>query len=288
MSPTDGSYNSPTEGAEATVSTGSLAVGRHILFVRGRGTNDYEGYRSWGPITAAFLDVLAGTPTPATSTPVPSTPTSTAIPVTATNTTVPGTPTNTPATATSTPTVVASPCAITFSDVQATDYFYEAVKWLYCRGAISGYSDGTFRPYNNTTRGQLTKIVVLAEGWPIDLTGAPHFTDVDSSNPFYNYIETAVNRGIISGYEDRTFTWGNNVNRGQLAKIIVLAEDWPLANPQVPTFTDVPPDHPFYRHIETAFRHNAITGYDNGTFRPANNATRGQISAIVHRALTGP
>jgi hypothetical protein len=294
LSPSDGSYNSPTEAVEAMVSTGSLAVGRHILFVRGRGVNNYQGFQSWGPVSAAFLDVLPpGTPGTATSTntstPVPPSTTPSAVPPTATNT---PTGTSTSIVGTSTPTFVVtpspspSPCAINFSDVQPADYFYEAVRWLYCRGAISGYSDGTFRPYNTTTRGQLTKIVVLAEGWPIDLTGAPHFDDVDSFNPFYEYIETAVNREIISGYADRTFRWGNNVTRGQLAKIIVLAQGWPLVNPPAPTFTDVPTDHPFYQYIETAFLHKAITGYSDRTFRPQNNATRGQISVIVHRALT--
>ena len=41
-----------------------------------------------------------------------------------------------------------------------------------------GYADGTFRWGNNVTRGQLCKIVVLAEGWAIDTTGGPHFSDV--------------------------------------------------------------------------------------------------------------
>ena len=69
------------------------------------------------------------------------------------------------------------------------------MQYLTCRGAISGYSDNTFRPYNDTTRGQLTKIVVIAEGFPIDTTGGPHFTDVPTTNPFYVFIETAYNRG---------------------------------------------------------------------------------------------
>ena len=55
-----------------------------------------------------------------------------------------------------------------FIDVQPTDYFYEAVRYLHCRGAVSGYSDSTFRPYNNATRAQIAKIVVLAEGWQIE------------------------------------------------------------------------------------------------------------------------
>src|SRR5207253_847700 len=97
-----------------------------------------------------------------------------------------------------------------------------------CVGAISGYADTTFRPYSNTTRGQLCKIVVLAEGMPIDTAGGPHFSDVLVSNPFYSFIETAYNARIISGYSDSTFRWSSNVTRGQLCKIVVNARGWSI------------------------------------------------------------
>src|SRR5207245_85458 len=84
-------------------------------------------------------------------------------------------------------------CSTSYSDVHPADYFYTPVIYLSCHGAISGYADGTFRPYNNTTRGQLAKIVVLAEGWPINTSGGPHFSDVLTSNPFYMFIETPYN-----------------------------------------------------------------------------------------------
>ena len=47
---TDGSYELSTEAVQALVSTGSLAVGRHLLLVRGRGVNSYEGHQSWVPL----------------------------------------------------------------------------------------------------------------------------------------------------------------------------------------------------------------------------------------------
>ncbi len=175
-----------------------------------------------------------------------------------------------------------------FADVNPGDYFYEAVQYLACHGAISGYSDGTFRPYNNTTRGQLSKIVVLAEGWTVNTTGGPHFSDVPESNPFYTYIETAYHHGVISGYSDGTFRWGNNVTRGQLSKIIVIAEQWAIDTTGGPHFSDVPQSDPFYGFVETAYNHEIISGYSDGTFRPGNNATRGQISKIVYNAITGP
>jgi len=175
-----------------------------------------------------------------------------------------------------------------FSDVHPTDYFHDAVLYMACHNIISGYADGTFRPYNNTTRGQLCKIVVLAERWTLDCPFPGHFTDVPPENPFYCFIEAAYQHGIISGYADGTFRPYNNVTRGQLCKIVVLARSWQLLCPQSGHFSDVPPDSPFYCYIETAYDHGIISGYADGTFRPGNNSIRGQISKIVYLAVTAP
>src|SRR5438093_1486934 len=120
---------------------------------------------------------------------------------------------------TPTATSTVTPCMMSFSDVQPADYFYEAVRYLYCHGIISGYGDGTFRPYNLTTRAQFIKIVVLARGWNLYTPAAPTFRDVPADSPFYQYIETAYNHAIISGYNCGSgcleFRPGNNVTRGQ-------------------------------------------------------------------------
>jgi hypothetical protein len=99
--PMNGAFNSPTVAVDATISTASLSAGRHVIFVQGRGVNDFQGFQTWGPISAAFLDVTGGT----TPTPTP-TPTATAT-VTATPT-APATATPT-ATATSTPRTTPTP-----------------------------------------------------------------------------------------------------------------------------------------------------------------------------------
>jgi hypothetical protein len=235
------------------------------------------------------------TPTPTGTSTYTHSPVPTATPV-ITNTrsashTATATATATAAVATTTRTPTANtptPCPVTFSDVQPSDYFYEAVRYLYCRGVISGYTDSTFRPYNNTTRGQLTKIVVLAEGWIISTPATPTFTDVPETHPFYAFVETAYVREIISGYSDGTFRPYNNVTRGQLCKIVVLARGWPLVNPSTPRFADVPATDPFFLEIETAYDRDIISGYSDNTFRPYNNATRGQISKLVYEAVTEP
>jgi hypothetical protein len=239
--------------------------------------------------TATSSPILTITPSPILTLPPTASSTGTPQPTgtgAATDTSTPTVPPTAPPTITVTYTT--TPCAITFSDVHPSDYFYQAVTYLYCHGVISGYSDGTFRPYNDTTRGQLSKIVVFAEGWTLDCPAPGHFIDVLPTDPFFCYIETAYNHNIISGYSDGTFRPGNNVTRGQLCKIVVLAEDWVIDPSGGPHFTDVAPDHPFYGYIETAFNHGIISGYADNTFRPGNSATRGQICKIVYEAITAP
>jgi len=189
-----------------------------------------------------------------------------------------------------------------FSDVQPSDYFYNDVRCVYCLGAVSGYSDGTFRPFNNTTRGQMTKIIVIAlDITMVTPTGTPTFNDVLPTNPFYTYIETAAANQIVSGYECGApgepcpglyFRPSANVTRGQLSKIVVVAATqvfgWSLLNPPTPTFTDVAPGSPFYEYIETAVCHGVVSGYSDNTFRWYNFAIRAQIAKIVCRTSQNP
>ncbi|MDQ2808549.1 MAG: S-layer homology domain-containing protein [Chloroflexota bacterium] len=179
-------------------------------------------------------------------------------------------------------------CTVSYSDVHAGDYFAIPVQGLACVAAISGYSDGTFRPYNLTSRAQLCKIVVLGEGLTLNTSGGPHFSDVAVGSTFYSFIETAYNRGIISGYSDGTFRPSANVTRGQLSKIMVVAQGWPLDTSGGPHFSDVAVGTIFYPFVETAYHHGIVSGYSDGTFHPIDGATRGQIAKIAWGALQHP
>jgi hypothetical protein len=119
-----------------------------------------------------------------------------------------------------------TPPTPTFRDVPSTDTFYTYIETAFDQNIISGYNDGTFRPNNNVTRGQLCKIVVSAQDWDLYTPPRPTFRDVLPDNPFYLAIETAYQHGIISGYNCQNcleFRWGNNATRGQICKIVYLA-----------------------------------------------------------------
>src|SRR6187551_3227528 len=68
-------------------------------------------------------------------------------------------------------------CPMNFSDVPPGSTYYEYVQCLFCRGIINGYPDNTFRPNNNVTRGQLSKIVSESAGLTVP-PGPQLFEDV--------------------------------------------------------------------------------------------------------------
>ncbi len=199
-------------------------------------------------------------------------------------TATPGPPTWTPGVEPTSP--PGAQCPMNFSDVPSSNEFYQYIQQLYCRDTspriITGFSNGTFRPYENTKRAQLAKIIVLAFRIRTNTAGGPHFTDVPQSlGDTYNYVETAYNSQIITGYANRLFKPWDLVKRGQVAKMVVKAANITNNVSGGPHFSDVPASNEFYQYIETAFNNNIITGFSDRTFRPYTNATRGQISKIV-------
>ena len=215
---------------------------------------------------------------------------------TRTNTPVGSTATNTP---TSTSTVVAAtatativPCDMIFIDVSEADWFYSYLHCLYCRAIVGGYPDGTFRPGNDITRGQIAKIVALSAGYT-DPVSEQTFEDVAVGSTFYTWIEQLAMHDVISGYDcggpgepcgvgsRPYFRPNSNATRGQMTKIIVLSSGMPIDTTGGPHFTDVLADHTFYDYVETMYNAGAIEGYPDGTFRPANNVTRAQSTKMV-------
>ena len=170
-------------------------------------------------------------------------------------------------------------CTINFSDVAEGSTFYPYIRCLACAGVLGGYGDNTFRPGDNVTRGQLSKIVANAANFNEPVSGQT-FTDVPPGSTFYPFIERMARRGYIGGYSDGTFRPGAFATRGQIAKIVSNAAGY-NDTPTGQTFSDVPPSSDFYVFVERVAARGAVGGYSDGTFRPGANTTRGQVSKIV-------
>jgi kumamolisin len=121
------------------------------------------------------------------------------------------------------------------------------------------------------------------------------FTDVCPGSTFYTPISNLVSAGVINGYSSSPpcpaaswipcFLPGNTATRGQIAKIITLGAGLTINTTGGPHFTDVAADSTFYQYIETLYNAGIISGYSDGTFRPGNPVTRGQLSKMASLAF---
>lgn len=179
-------------------------------------------------------------------------------------------------------TATVASCGLTFEDVAPQFWAYRYVMQLACEGVVSGYSDGTFRPDNATTRAQLAKMLVITSGWELLNPAEPSFEDVNRSHLFYRYIETAYAHGVFDGYGAH-FRPDSFVTRAQVAKMLVRANGWPLSlggQAAVP-LCDVPQGHWSWLYVQVAMQHQVFSGYANGCFLPDAAATRAQIAKVL-------
>jgi hypothetical protein len=183
-----------------------------------------------------------------------------------------------------------------YSDVPPGDTFYTYIECLSNRRAINGLfgwvsdsANDQYQPGASITRADAVKALVRAMGFPLQFPATPTFTDVPRTSPYYRYIETAVAYGIISGYADHTFRPDNNLTRGQMCKVIVVAGQvrygWPINTAGSPHFTDVLPGSTFFIYVETAYNRQIVNGYGN-VFYPNNPTTRGQFAKMLSQAIS--
>ena len=107
-----------------------------------------------------------------------------------------------------------------FTDWEDIDHQPE-VAMLTDLGLLSGYADGSFRPYNCITRAEIAKIIssLLTEQVPEAKTD--RFTDT-GSNWARNYIEYCADKGILAG-ANGTFRPNDYVTVRELAKMLLTA-----------------------------------------------------------------
>ena len=167
-----------------------------------------------------------------------------------------------------------------FTDVPTSHSNYKDIMYLLEQGVISD-KNAKYGVQDIVTREEVAVMVAKA----VKLDGTPRatkFSDVSKSNANSGYIQSAVEAGIINGYNDGTFKPTAQVTRGHMAAFISRAFDLPTGTK---SFSDVPKGHTAYEAVSQLAAANITTGYSDGTFKPGNNLTRAHISAFLARAI---
>ncbi|MEE1130029.1 MAG: S-layer homology domain-containing protein, partial [Caryophanon sp.] len=110
---------------------------------------------------------------------------------------------------------------------------------------------------------------------------AANFSDVDESNTHYTAITELAKRGIIQGFEDKTFRTDTAVTRGQAAKILTNILGLNIHDSNSKTFTDVPESNYYYPYISALANAGIINGFEDGSFKPNDTITRGQMAKMI-------
>lgn len=104
-----------------------------------------------------------------------------------------------------------------YSDVFEGDWYYPAVGFMTENNIIKGYEDGTFRPNAPITRAEFATIASkFDEIIGGDVKG---FYDVPASHWALKYINSAYERGWVTGYEDGSFRPDRNITRAEVVTV---------------------------------------------------------------------
>lgn len=116
-----------------------------------------------------------------------------------------------------------------FPDVDSDAWFNKYIGYLEDKDVLSGYEDGTFRPVDTITRGEISAVIARAQRYDL-ISYNNIFTDVTENDWAKDYIETLADKNIVSGYEDGTFGPYSPLTRAEAVAIInrVLVESTPI------------------------------------------------------------
>lgn len=201
-----------------------------------------------------------------------------------------------------------------FKDVRESDWYYKEVKHSYLAGLIKGVTDDTFEPDGNMIRGDLAIILdrylhkcqvsynsfattLNNRGFNLELLelstiARNPFTDIETSDYWYDSVVFVFNNFLMNGDTFQTFAPTDTVTRAMLATVAVRAFSLILSKVKslvtIPVrgnfaFKDVLPDKWYYDYIVDAYNYGIVSGDNPEEFRPDDDVTRAEATAILYR-----
>ena len=166
------------------------------------------------------------------------------------------------------------------------------VEFLYTSGVTTGYADGTFRPDQNITRAQFSVMLYRCLGLDESRYAGVElpFADLDKIADYaVPAIKALYSEGVINGSKGKDgqiyFNPNAPLTRAQASAMIGRTQEKGYATVEL-TFTDagkIPAYATFY--IQTMAAQGILGGYADGSFKPNNNITRGQMAKILYNLM---
>ena len=164
--------------------------------------------------------------------------------------------------------IAQQPTGKTFSDVDKSDWFADAVAYVTDKGLMNGTGSDTFSPNASTTRGMLMTVLARYAG-----------EGTTDSTPWYQKgMEWAKAKGVSDGTHPEV-----NITREQLVTMLYRYAGSPKANGSLDSFSDAASVSSYAVNAMQWAVANGIVNGSNGKLNPQNNATRAEVAAILMR-----
>ena len=182
-------------------------------------------------------------------------------------------PSVTPVTPTQPPQPSPEPHA--FADVPESEWYVEAVNFVWDKGLMQGVSETEFAPDATADRAMLVTILHRMAEEPEAAAAA--FADVDADAWFAAAVAWASETGVVSGYEDGLFHPNQPITREQLVTMLWRMAGKPEADPLETGAADWAAEA-----MSWAIGRGVILG-DGSGYSPRRTATRAELAAILMR-----
>lgn len=175
-----------------------------------------------------------------------------------------------------------------FSDVNARtcSWAANAVDFMNEYGLVKGTGTSTFGWKGSMTRGDFVLILYRNAGSPSVYGVSNPFTDVKSTDYYYEAVLWAYRNNVVNGTSTTTFGPKGKITREQIASILWRLAGKPVNSASLRSYTD-------YASVSD-YAYDAMSwavgsGYVKGSgakLSPRNNATRAEVAVMLHRYLT--
>lgn len=181
--------------------------------------------------------------------------------------------------------------SLPFGDVKSADWFYNDVKYVYEKGMMAGTAADVFAPNATTTRAMIVTILYRLEGSPA-VTGTSAFVDVPAGQWYTDAVNWAAANQIVKGTSATTFAPNDSITREQMAAILYRYAQYKgydvTKKADLSGYSDNGQVSAYAKDaLAWANAAKLINGVTNTTLAPQGNATRAQVSAILHRFCDG-
>ena len=172
--------------------------------------------------------------------------------------------------------------AKSFPDVQSNHWAIKEINYLSDRGIIKGTPEGTFKPSDDVTRGQMALMLDLSLNLEKPSSYNHIFSDVAKGIYYYDSVHKLAHNNIVQ--RETNYFPDRSLTRAEMAKVLVKTFDLKPTGADV-NFPDVPSTHWGYNYVKILAQNNITTGLPDGTFGPGVKVTREQFAAFLARVL---